>query len=156
MPIVLSGDTSHCCFYVNLSFLSKPLDSHDICTGPTGKVSEPSRKHLQEDNSSVSAMQQLMDVIQLLTFWLSCLVSPPPSTQPSCSPQPVMSEVSCSAAHHLSHQEPLYGVCCTLAYLSDPPSRPQALSTWTARPVGPFSALKEFSCFTCVRSLACC
>ena len=95
IPTILSVAKPFVVTLVNLGFLTKPLVSRDISTGSTGKVSEPSRRHRWENNSCVSTMQQPMGFVQQLTSQLSCLVPPPPSTQPSCSPQMGLSEVSC-------------------------------------------------------------
>ena len=78
-----------------------------------------------EDDSSLSAMQQPIGIVQQLTFRQSRLVFPPPSIQPSWGhPGFPVQWHSTHIAGTLCHRE-----CCTLACLSDPLVRPQALST---------------------------
>ena len=90
--ISLINQNIGCYFYFNPSLF---LKNYHFLTGSSA-MSEPCRKRHQEDYFSMSAMQQLMGVIQQLTFHLCRLVLPHPSTRPS------LSGVSCPVALHVS------------------------------------------------------
>ena len=64
-------------------FLPLRFPSRNFLPDSPADVSEPSRMCHWEDDSSMSAVQQLIGAIQMLMSQLSHLVSPPPPTQPS-------------------------------------------------------------------------